>query len=324
MTHYIYIHTHVCTFVRENLERLSLSLTWSSFNIMMIQFTTDDILISATSVETVFSDGTILGDQDYFNVSLLPGTALGDELWIEGRHRRSQEQEVQEPNEELYTIRLIVITPEKDWRTSASYAWKLDSAWMSSPPSASSSRPSDRRSWLHWNVESYIDSVIQVDDSNQIWECDELDLHFRPIREARTSSAQHSNQLVTPPMERMTLKGFRLGLGFNRSVVDTGTDHYSPCASQPCVVVDGSVQGGTGRDKGDAASTGPSSTRSTEWEVGAQEVALLAVLLAALFILGMVCYRRYHQTKLYDRLTPLADENVTSKSGRFQPKYDTQ
>jgi hypothetical protein len=77
--------------------------------------------------------------------------------------------------------------------------------------------------------------------------------------------------------------------------------------------VDGVVQGGTGQDKGDAVSLGTSSTSRTEWEVDTQDIELLAVLVAALFILTMVCYRRYHQTKLYNRLSPVADENLALK-----------
>ena len=277
----------------------------------MIQCETDDFLMSADSVEVTLPDGTTLGDQDYFNVSLVPETALGNELWIEGR-RKSQPQ-VNE--EELYIVRLILISPDKDWRTSASYAWKLDSAWMSSPgeppsPAEESPYPS---SWLHWNVESYTNSVIQVNDSNHIWECDELVLNFRPIRETRTT-AQYPNQLATNK-ERVILKGLRLGLLFNRSVVHPETDYFSPCEkSRPCVVVDGVVQERTGGKQRDAISLGTSSTSGREWKVGTQVVALLAVLVvAALFVLTVVCHRRYHQSKLYRKLTPAPNDDLTLK-----------
>ena len=185
---------------------------------------------------------------------------------------------------------------------------------MSSPEPASPAEESPYPpSWLHWNVESYTNSVIQVNDSNHIWECDELVLNFRPIRETRTT-AQYPKQLATNK-ERVILKGLRLGLLFNRSVVHPGSDYVSPCEkSQPCVVVDGIVQERTGGKQRDATSLGISSTSGRQWEVGAHVVALLAVLIvAALFVLTVVCHRRYHQSKLYRKLTPAPNDDLTLK-----------
>jgi len=266
----------------------------------MIQFESDKFLLSATSVEVTFSDGSAtLKDEDddstavESHVTLHTSTPLGDELWIEIQKstKRPEQREREDDKEESSSsysilIRLIVIPPNKDWRSSAAYTWKLDSAWMSSPllistPSSSSSSSWESSpnysNWLHWNVESYIDSVIQVsnpDDSNTttttmtIWECDELIFNFRPLRASAGRMAVSSQLIFT---------NFQLGKSSLLDVssyptttkeimedvkiveeVEEGESwtYISPCSrdshnqqsssSSHCVVVDGKVVKGGG------------------------------------------------------------------------------
>jgi hypothetical protein len=265
----------------------------------MIGLQNDEFLVSASSLEATFSDGVSLQDPNV-NLTIHPGTTLGDEIWIQGTA----------PEHESYIIRLVIIPPDRDWRQSASYAWKLDSAWMSAvSPEATT------YSWLHWNVESYVDSAIQADDSNEILECDELELHFRPIREDSTSRYPYTTAPMIPN-ERLILRGLRLGLHRsaaprNASSTTTTTTCMSPCAStsQPCIVVDGAVQEGGMQRERDIPHENEGGRNARILEAGAAVAATLALL----FLTVEYC-RRYHRSKHYKQLRPTPDEDTTLRT----------
>lgn len=285
----------------------------------MIHYQTDEYFISATSVEATFSDGITLQDPDV-KVTIHTGTPLGDEIRIHFYTPTFQPQNDDESaiatitsvaatapssssnittsssssnSGNIRRIRLVFIPPDKDWRQSASYSWKLDNAWMS----ADITSPESSFSWLHWNVESYIDSVVQVDDSNRLWECDELELHFRPIREAGVSRLSYKEVVPVTPKERVILRGLRLGLHLS-APVNESTAIISPCSSlhsRTCVVMDGTVQG------------------ITQVQDGLPLGTVTATVVATLALLAWTadCCRRYHRSKLYERLRPSPSEDLT-------------
>jgi hypothetical protein len=253
----------------------------------MASYQDGSFLFSASSLEATFSDGsTLLGGSSNFT------THFGDELWIvDGSEEEGPSQRI---------VRLIFIPPEQDWRRNQTYSWKLDSAWMSSSELTPDDESSDTRSWLHWNVESYINSAIQVPEDNNIFECDELELHFRPIRD--TDGPYHTGN------ERLLLKDVRFGLhlppnnGFTKSI--------SPCSDHTvsCTIVDGEVQTHeTPWDLlGGKIRAHSASTRTTmELEAG----ATLALCIA---IIALCCYywRRHQRSKLYQQLSPTPEEDL--------------
>lgn len=260
----------------------------------MIQLVDDDFFISATSIEATFSDGSRLSNETA-NITIRTKTALGDEIWIQGA---SQEEDG--PSAHSHIIRLIAIPAERDWRVSASYAWKLDSAWMSVP----SRRGESDFEWLHWNVESYTDSVIQVDNPNSIWECDKLEIHFRPIR----AGHQPASDGPVTQNEHVVLTGVQLALHLT-SPIDDSTTHVSPCAasseSAPCAVVDGKVVGAA-RNK-----TYVSYFANNPQSLQLLKAGTCLTILLGFLVIGTCCLRRYHQRRLYERLRPNQDDDLT-------------
>lgn len=165
-----------------------------------------------------------------YSLSVQTGTPLGTELWI------SEADAVGEPTNESMarTLRLIFIAPSMDWRKAANYDWKLDSAWISNPKSEQDNEEYD---WWHWNVQSFVDSAIQVpksDDDPWRWDCDRVELPFHPLLEDNRGWSTRS-----PSDSQLILSGVRIGFGRN---ISTTSDVFSPCAGlDSCAVVDGEV-----------------------------------------------------------------------------------
>jgi hypothetical protein len=134
----------------------------------MIHYYDEWYLFSASSVVASFGDGV---EVPLDNVTLRSSTPMGDE-WIFSTTTTSKStnnnHNSSDTNNNTFVprmVRLILISPEQDWRRNAGYVWKLDNAWMSDADHA----------WLHWNSNSFIDSAIL----NPFCQVDFVD---RPIR----------------------------------------------------------------------------------------------------------------------------------------------
>jgi hypothetical protein len=226
----------------------------------MIHYQDDEFLLTASSIEATFSDGATLS---LTNITIRPSTPIGDELIISTGDDSSNSR----------GVRLILISPERDWRRNQTYAWKLDNAWMSDPTA----------DWLHWNVESYINSAIQVPQENNVFACALLEFHFSPI-----GLKHHYDPVVTN--SKVVLRDVKIGAHFSSAPQKP----YSPCADG-CSVIDGTV----------TSAFGSATSDGTYWKVG-------VVLGAILIILGFSsCWCRRRRADLYDKLSPEEDLNLT-------------
>lgn len=209
-------------------------------------------LLEASGIEATFADGTTI--DSFSNITTKTNTPLGDEVWLTAKEDNSR------------IVRLIVIAPERDWRRNQStvYEWKLDSAWMSDP----------EEGWLHWNAQADVDSMIRIppsvtlssseeyqspasnnitdtsgetpdgiSENRLVFECDSLELHFRPL--AGNRGGFGINPMVTD--KRIMFQNFRLGahLASDRAGELLPTRPYSPCppGSSECSIVDGNLTG---------------------------------------------------------------------------------
>ena len=190
----------------------------------MISYQDDIYLFEATIVEATFSDDeTVQLDE----ITIHPSTPMGQHEFVlsDGTNHR--------------IVRLVLISPNQDWRRNQTYAWKLDNAWMSDNTSSSSF------SWLHWNVESFIDSGIQVPQNNSIFFCDLIELHFSPIG---GSGGYHHKDL---PKTKISIRDFKIGanlLSLNDDGTNTTSEEIIPTYPNntlcpTCVASDGVVYG---------------------------------------------------------------------------------
>ncbi|CAJ1954415.1 unnamed protein product [Cylindrotheca closterium] len=189
----------------------------------IFSFQNDDFWIEASSMQATFGDGSSM---ELDTISVNATTPIGMEILLTS-------SEIEHP--EKRSIRLVLIRPDQDWRQTAAYAWKLDNAWMADQLSPSS--PS--YSYLHWNVESYVDSSIQVPQYNKVWHCDELEFHFRPIGKG-SSSGIYSHAQIQPTL---TLTEVKIGALMSKSPDDSKIYIPAECEGREvCNFVDGKVE----------------------------------------------------------------------------------
>jgi len=186
-------------------------------------FQDEDFWIEASSIQATFGDGSSM---DLDTISVNATTPMGIEILLTS-------DDIQHPKKR--SIRLILIRPEQDWRMNADYAWKLDNAWMADQLSPSA----PTYSWLHWNVESYIDSQIQVPQFNNLWYCKELEFHFKAINEGSSRGQYPSTQIE--PM--VTLTDVRIGAMMSQSPNEFQIYNPPECNRQEvCKFVDGEIE----------------------------------------------------------------------------------
>jgi len=185
-------------------------------------FQDEDFWIQASSIQATFGDGSSM---ELDTISVNATTPMGMEILITS-------DDIEHP--EKRSIRLVLIRPDQDWRPNAAYAWKLDNAWMADQLSPSA----PTYSWLHWNVESYVDSRIQVPQFNNVWKCDELEFHFKPI--GKGSSGSFSQSQINPTV---TLTDFRIGAMMSQSPEEFQIYIPPECNGQEvCKFVDGNTE----------------------------------------------------------------------------------
>jgi len=142
----------------------------------MISYQDQGFYFSTSSAQATFHNG-VTKTLDMITVE--PKTPMGDLIVLSSSSTAEQD-------ENPYLIRLVFISPAQDWRTQSKetdYIWKLDNAWMSTSSS----------SWLHWNVQSFVDSAIRMEgthnaSSSSLFTCDQMEFHFRPLRGGTTDS----------------------------------------------------------------------------------------------------------------------------------------
>jgi hypothetical protein len=273
----------------------------------MIHFEDEYFVFRASDVSATFSDGQTM---QLDSISSQPFTPIGYE-WIfsvsessaREKVKADEHQKQQTPSEtnHPYVVRLYVITPEKDWRArnnNASYSWKLDSGWMSD----------EAYDWIHWNVEGFINSEIQVMDNQTLFQCDEMAFHFDTIGKLKTSYSVALEKLVMANVKMgarlvSTNKDIITSMDNYTALVLDGYKVYRPCSmsSTYCAVVDGLVVGGR-----KSTSVNSSTAATTTLKV----MGTIGVLVVFLFSIG--CWMlRAQRAALYQRLEPNPGEDLT-------------
>lgn len=275
----------------------------------MIHYQDDRNLFSASSIVGYFGDGA---EVSLDHVSLNASTPMGDE-WILSSSTTTTTTNGTAVVVPKVVVRLIVINPDQDWRRGASYQWKLDNAWMVAFDS------NDQNAWLHWNSNSYIDSVIQIstdDNHNTVWTCDSMEFHFEAIL---PSGFRRWSDPVVATNTRVVMKKVQLGMHLiTTSCEEQDWRYYSPCeagrhSSSSCEVVDGVV-----------SSSGISST--TKWipnsvSVWKDEQPLWKQLMLLGLTVGLIVFClsltwrliqtccHWHRTKRYEQINPSEEED---------------
>lgn len=253
----------------------------------MIHYQDDEFLFAASSIEATFSDAksyeihnrTIFEPSSNIvyqlnNLTIHSSTPIGDQLVL--ANDDSSDQRI---------VKLVLIQPDRDWRQNQTYRWKLDNAWMSDP---------DNNNWLHWNVESFVDSIIQVpdDDNRYIFACDKMEFHFSPL-----GLKHYYDPVVTST--KLVLRDVRMGARFSSSNSKIPETPYIPCTpSISCSVVDGVIAGGIIAD----------SVGTAFWKTGA--AAFGAMILLLLASISWCWCRRRRRFELYEQLSPTPDEDL--------------
>ncbi|KAG7353588.1 hypothetical protein IV203_002943 [Nitzschia inconspicua] len=263
----------------------------------MIHYQDDIRSFSASSIVASFGDGV---EVSLDNVTFIASTPMGDE-WIlstndDGDYRDTTVSRV---------VRLITISPEKDWRMNASYAWKLDNAWMSD----------EDYSWLHWNSNSYVDSVVRVPGdsehpNSQIFTCNVMEFHFDAI--LPSGFRRSSDPIVTNT--RVVLKNVQWGS--NLVTLDKDKlQHYSPCSGPRdgnkdpiCIIMDGVVSG----ESSWRIPSPPSSTLNNllVWQLLLLLGVVLGIIILCAYLVWKLirCCFHWQRTKRYQEINPSQGE----------------
>jgi hypothetical protein len=271
----------------------------------MIDYFDERFLFSASSVVASFGDGV---EVPLNNVTLRTSTGMGDE-WIFSSTETSN-------NILPRVVRLILISPEQDWRRHVSYVWKLDSAWMSD---------SDH-GWLHWNSNSFVDSILQIpgDDPDDfpasiVLTCDTMEFHFESI--LPNGFRRSSDPIVRNT--RVVLKDVHIGANL-MSTNQPFLKDYSPCGGDigheqikegrpKCSIVDGAISESSSGWIPDSSSSSP----IFDWPMW-QLMVLLGLVLALATLCLVAIWRliqyccHWHRTKRYQQINPTHEEEDLS------------
>lgn len=262
----------------------------------MILYRDGNFFFSSSSVVATFPDGI---ERPLDNVTIKPSTPLGEEWYLTSSSDSQSSSSSSSSSSQI--VRLIVIPPNQDWRTDQNYLWKLDSAWMSDSDDGETA-------WLHWNPNSYVNSVIQVPSSSSfekttihpIFACEMMEFHFAPILSSGLPRYQVSPAVSGP---RVTLQNVRIGAylnGTNR--MNPKEELYYPCPGQrSCSVVDGDVR---------VVDDNTLSKELTVHPLILMVGILLVVLLAMVCLVTLCC--RIQRMKRYEQIIPNVDDNDLS------------
>jgi hypothetical protein len=281
----------------------------------MIQYQDDNFFFSASSIVAIFPDGL---ERSLDNVTIKSSTPLGEEWYLTTSNTDSQSSSSSlfSSSSSSHIVRLIVIPPKHDWRRDQSYTWKLDSAWMSD------SDESDV-AWVHWNVNSYVNSVIQVPSVPSqleqsattippIFACAKMEFHFSPILRSSVPPTHQTSPVVAGP--RVTLQNVRMGVYLNgtKSMNPPKEEAlYYPCQNDQdnsCSVVDGDVVASVVAGNNTTIGTKEITKLSL---IGIGGIVVLVVLFVMICAVKWCC--RIHRTKRYEQIIPpnVEDDDLT-------------
>jgi hypothetical protein len=248
----------------------------------MVSFENEKYLISASSIDATFGDGATLSLD---TITVTSSTPMGDEIVLSSTD-----------DDDNRVIRLILTSPDQDWRHNQDYyAWKLDNAWMTD----------QEYKWLHWNVESFINSEIQVPTNNSVFACESMEFHFSPI------GMRHSHFGTEEPT-KVVLLDVKIGASLSFSTDEKKI--FRPCSDDTCSLVDGTITGDGGIFGG-----GGGNSISINLEANVATVALGSSLLIAL-IWVLICWiLKRRRTKLYQEINPTAEEEDLQLSEEESP-----
>jgi hypothetical protein len=266
----------------------------------MIQYYDEGFLFSASSVVASFGDGV---EVPLDNITFRSSTPMGVE-WIFSTTEKYSINNNRNSNDAVVprVVRLILISPQQDWRRNVSYAWKLDNAWMSDPD----------HGWIHWNSNSFVNSVIQIpsgDDSptsKAVLTCDTMEFHFESI--LPSGFRRSSDPIVTNT--RVVLNNVQMGSNLTMSTKSKSKFKlYCPCddvdgldvtkGRPTCHIVDGVLS---------ESSSGwiPASSVSTMFDLPTIQLMVMLGLVLVLATLCLVTLRQliqwcchWHRTKRY-------------------------
>lgn len=272
----------------------------------MIHYQDDNHLFSASSIVATFGDGV---EVSLDTVTLSASTPMGEE-WLFSSSSSSHDTE-EGDSVARRVVRLVTITPDKDWRRNAAYAWKLDNAWMSDADHA----------WLHWNSNSYIDSILQIPGdpdylNTQILSCDVMEFHLDAI--LPSGFRRSSDPIVTDT--RVVLKDVKMGSNLDMQQEKKYLQYYNPCTGQSmdkhdsasfCAIVDGA---GSGTSSSQSGWTRPDVTTflndSPVWEIVLVVGILLSMAALLWYLVGRLfqCCCHWQRTKRYQQINPSHDD----------------
>lgn len=173
---------------------------------MVVEYKDEYFHFSASSIEASFGvERDDVKTKKLDTVTIQRDTPVGDQIILTSSSSKSSNNNINQADEDhveegrdetvpaVEEIRLIFISPELDWRKNQNYIWKLNGAWMSDPTYM----------WLHWNVESNINSIIQIPSpslssslttatsnitTNKLFGCDYMEFDFTAIGSRRRES----------------------------------------------------------------------------------------------------------------------------------------
>lgn len=234
----------------------------------MVSYEDENFFIKASSIDASFGDGTTL-PLDTITVS--PSTPMGDVILMSSTVDDDR------------VVRLVLISPAQDWRQNQFYAWKLDNAWMS-----------DRSyKWLHWNVESFTTSEIQVPSNNSVFACESMEFKFSRI------GTKHS-AFGGEERTKVVLRDVKIGAALSFTTQEK--ELYRPCLEETCSIIDGATT--AGRKGVFDGANGLSRSAGTH-------VVIVAFGLSLLFgglLIVVDWVRKRRRTKLYQQINPIEDE----------------
>lgn len=178
--------------------------------------TDQGVFFQASEIQAFFPDG---GTISYST----------DEIHVESR---GQGREVVVLQQGDHTVRLYLIPPAQDWRSSANYTWSLSMGWMST-----NNHNNNGDQWLFWNKENNVQSQIQAFSGKELFSTDSVTLHFEAMSRFPWS---HKTLLPKVPNTKIVLKDVLLGAHLEENNNPLLARHR-PCQSSVCDIVDGVV-----------------------------------------------------------------------------------
>ena len=262
-----------------------------------IHYQDENIIFSASNIAASFGDDDTT-DLPLDNVTYR-SSVVGDELILSSTSQKDK------------IVKLVMIQPLLDWRKDQSYIWKLDNGWMTDK----------NYGWIHWNSNSYIDSIIQIPSScsnnnnnnnTVLLFCDTMEFHFTPILPTGFSRAY--DQVI--PSTKVVISNVQIGL-FNKNHTSSKEEfqYYNPCTHQTtttipkkqtntsCTIIDGSISSGIYY-----GTTATSYALFFEdrpiWQLLILIATALLVFIFLIYIVVRLCIH-YQRTKRYQEINPI-------------------